>query len=197
MMQRPLMFRSRFVLPLLTVACAASAAPTPVFAQAASAPAAAAAGSPAEQLAADLARDWASQKTRMVDLAEAMPPEKYTFKATEAQRTYGEQLAHLAEAHVAMFKGVDASGGVTAPVISKDHTKPEVVKSIAAAYDYGTAVLKANGGQLLDRVKDLPRARTVWQAMGNAQNHYGQLVVYLRLNGIVPPASRPKPTPTK
>jgi len=197
MMQRQLTLTYRYVLPLLTVACAAVVSPMPAFAQTAPAPAAAAGGSPAETLAAALARDWASQKTRMTDLADAMPPEKYEFKATEAQRTFGEQLVHLAEAHVAMFKNVDASGKVTAPTISKDHTKPAAMKALADAYDYGTAVLKANGGQLLDLVKDQPRARTVWQAMGNAQNHYGQCVVYLRLNGIVPPASRPKPTPTK
>jgi uncharacterized damage-inducible protein DinB len=197
MMQRQPTLTYRFVLPLLTVACAAIVTPTPAFAQTPPAPAAAAAGSPAEQLAAVLARDWASQKTRMIDLADAMPPEKYTFKATEAQRTYGEQLAHLAEAHVAMFKNVDAAGKVTAPTISKDHTKPAVMKSLAEAYDYGTEVLKANGGQILETVKDNPRARTVWQAMGNAQNHYGQCVVYLRLNGVVPPASRPKPAPSK
>jgi hypothetical protein len=153
-------------------------------------PAQAASGSPADRLAADLKDDWASQKKRLMELADAMPAEKYTFKATEAQRTFGEQLVHLAEAHVKMLQGLDASGGVSVPTLSHEPTKPEVLKSLGAAYDYGTAVLDAAGGTLLEANGDSTRARAVWRAMSNAQNHYGQCVVYLRLNDIVPPASR-------
>jgi uncharacterized damage-inducible protein DinB len=150
----------------------------------------AASSSTADQLVADLKGDWASQKKRLMELADAMPPEKYTFKATEAQRTFGEQLVHLAEAHVKLLQGLDASGSVPVPTLSHEPTKAEVLKNLEAAYDYGTAVLDAAGGTLLEASGDSTGARAVWRAMGNAQNHYGQCVVYLRLNDIVPPASR-------
>lgn len=143
-----------------------------------------------DPLAADLLRDWEAQKNRMVALAEAMPADKYEFKATPEQRTFGEQLLHLAEAHVSMLKPLDGAGKVPAPTIAKSHAREDVVKSLAAAYDYGRAVIQAFDGPAHQVGAKTTRARTVWAAMGNAMNHYGQCVVYLRLNGVVPPASR-------
>jgi uncharacterized damage-inducible protein DinB len=143
-------------------------------------------------IAADLERDWRAQKQRMVDLAEAMPADKYDFKATPAQRTFAEQLLHLADAHVAMLKRLDPAGTVPAPTLSKDHAREAVVRSLSAAYDYGLAVITSDPARnWAAAVDDQPSpARAVWAAMNNASNHYGQCVVYLRLNGIVPPASR-------
>lgn len=144
-------------------------------------------------IAADLERDWGAQKQRLVNLAEAMPADKYAFKATPEQRTFAEQLLHLAEAHVAMLKRLDPEGTVEAPVLTKEDSREAVVRSLSAAYDYGLAVLKSDPARAWGSPAqpDQPSpARTVWAAMNNAANHYGQCVVYLRLNGIVPPASR-------
>ena len=154
--------------------------------------AAAGAQSTAPGLAADLEKDWTAQKARMVALAEAMPADKYEFKATPPQRTYAEQLLHLAEAHVGMFKRLDAAGKVTAPTLGKDHGREAVIKAVTDSYDYGLAVIKADPARdwTAAAAGGNTAARTVWSAMNLASNHYGQLVVYLRLNGIVPPASR-------
>jgi uncharacterized damage-inducible protein DinB len=142
-----------------------------------------------DPVAADLLKDWTDQKSRMVALAEAMPTEKYDFKATPAQRSFGEQLHHLAEAHVHMLKALDPAAKVPAPDVANAKTKEEIVKALAAAYDYGQAVL-AGQGSVAETAGNRSKARVVWAAMNNAMNHYGQCVVYLRLNDIVPPASR-------
>jgi uncharacterized damage-inducible protein DinB len=144
----------------------------------------------ADALAADIAKDWEAQKARMVAVAEAMPAEKYTFKTTPEQRTFGNQLLHLAQAHVRMLKPLDPAGKVPEPTIPTSETREDVIKSLTAAYDYGTAVLKAVDGPLHQTVGASTRARAFYNAMNNAMNHYGQCVVYLRVNGIVPPASR-------
>lgn len=144
-------------------------------------------------LKAALLRDWTAQKARLVALAEAMPAEKYEFKATPEQRTFGEQMGHLAEAHVSMFKRLDTAGKVPAPDTPKGHGREEIVAFVGAAYDYGQKVLESLSEEALLKSAEADRpvaARTVWAAMNNAANHYGQCVVYLRLNGIVPPASR-------
>lgn len=143
-----------------------------------------------DALKADLIKDWAAQKDRMMALADAMPPEKYDFKATPAQRTFGEQLHHLAEAHVKMLGSLDPGRKVPAPTIGPAHAKADVMKVLGEAYDYGSAVLQAQQEPLASLSGERARARIVWLAMGNAMNHYGQCVVYLRLNNIVPPASR-------
>jgi uncharacterized damage-inducible protein DinB len=167
------MRRSLITLALLAVAGTLAGAQTPA----------------PDPVAGDLQKDWADQKARMTALADAMPEDKYGFKATEAQRTFGEQLHHLAEAHIKMFKTIDTSGKVPAPDVAAAKTKAEIVKALGAAYDYGQAVLAAQG-PLSESAGTRSKARVVWAAMNNAMNHYGQCVVYLRLNGIVPPASR-------
>ncbi len=144
----------------------------------------------ADALAADIAKDWEAQKARMLAVAEAMPADKYTFKTTPEQRTFGNQLLHLAQAHVRMLKPLDPAGKVPEPTIPASETREDVIKSLTAAYDYGTAVLKAVDGPMHQTVGANTRARAFYSAMNNAMNHYGQCVVYLRVNGIVPPASR-------
>ena len=144
----------------------------------------------ADALAADIGKDWEAQKARMIAVAEAMPADKYTFKTTPEQRTFGNQLLHLAQAHVRMLKPLDPAGKVPEPTIPASETRDDVIKSLTAAYDYGTAVLKAVDGPMHQTVGTNTRARAFWNAMNNAMNHYGQCVIYLRVNGIVPPASR-------
>ncbi|HEX7085541.1 MAG TPA: DinB family protein [Vicinamibacterales bacterium] len=144
-------------------------------------------------LKADLLRDWSAQKARMVAVAEAMPADKYEFKATPAQRTFGEQLHHLGQANVNLFKRLDPEGKVPAPDVPSAHDRETVTSFLAASYDYGAKVLESLSDDALAAPtgpNGATPARTVWAAMSNAANHYGQCVVYLRLNGIVPPASR-------
>jgi len=144
-------------------------------------------------LKADLVRDWNAQKARLVAVAEAMPADKYEFKPTPAQRTFGEQLHHLAQANVTMFKRLDPAGKVPAPEVPSGHDRDTVVQFVGASYDYAAKVLESLSDSDLTAPtgpNNATPARTVWAAMSNAANHYGQCVVYLRLNGIVPPASR-------
>ena len=57
-------------------------------------------------LADDLLADWQQQKAMMMAIAEAMPEETYGFKPTEAQRTYAEQILHIAGANVFLMQHV-------------------------------------------------------------------------------------------
>ncbi len=143
-------------------------------------------------LRADLVKDWTAQKERLVALAEAMPAEKYEYKATPAQRSFGEQMHHLGQANLNMFKRLDPQGKVTPPTAPAGHARDAVVKFLGESYDYAAAVLAAVPEAALSTPGADGRtpARTVWAAMSNAANHYGQCVVFLRLNGVVPPASR-------
>jgi uncharacterized damage-inducible protein DinB len=145
---------------------------------------------PSDPILRDLIRDWVAQRDRLLAVAEAMPGEKYDYRATEPQRTFGEQLHHLAQAHVGMLKPLDQAGHAPVPALEPGTSKVEVMRALTAAYTYGEAVLLAIDGPASAPAGDVTRARVVWAAMNNAMNHYGQLVVYLRLNGIVPPASR-------
>ena len=144
---------------------------------------------------ADLLKDWTALKDTMMKIADAMPEAKFSFKATPPERTYGEQILHVAQANVGLLGGL--GGKATAPSVDMKATKKaDVLKALSDSFDYGTALLKEQTDQtMMDAVMapylgSSSRTRVYSFLMGHAWDIYGQLAVYLRLNGKVPPASQ-------
>jgi len=149
-----------------------------------------------DAVVAELLKDWQDQKKTMVDIAEAMPEDKFSYKASPAERNYGEQVMHVAQVNMGLLKLL--GGKTTPPSFNKDaKTKAEMIKAMSDSYDWGTALLKEQNGTTILEAVNAPkflgpsaRARIVWFLMNHSMDIYGQMVVYLRMNGIVPPASR-------
>jgi uncharacterized damage-inducible protein DinB len=154
---------------------------------------------------AELLRDWQAQKETMMKIADAMPADKFSYKSTPAQRTFAEQVLHVAGANVELLQMLGAKTATPFPVVPTDMAtfglkmteKAAVLKALSDSFDYGEAVMKELGpASMTETVKGPPwigqatRAKMVWYTMGHTQDIYGQMAVYLRLNGIVPPASR-------
>ncbi len=170
-------------------------------------PAEAQVGAPNGQLA-DLIKDWEAQKKMLLDVAEAMPVDKFDYKPTPQQRTFGQQLLHITIGNVELMSllgtkrprpfNVKVDSTRPIPESSVKATKKEILTMLSGAYDYGTAVLKEQTPSSINLLlnKDTvyfgpsTRGRVVWSLLSHAMDIYGQMVVYLRLNGIVPPASR-------
>jgi uncharacterized damage-inducible protein DinB len=154
-------------------------------------------GAPAcTTFACDVAADWDRNRQLLVAIADAMPEDKFGFKATPAQRSYAEQVMHVANIDLKLLSTL--GGKTPAPMIKADATsKADVMAAIRATMDYGAAVVKEfNDQQLLERVTSLPfmgpttsRARVIYFSIAHSQDIYGQMAVYLRLNGVTPPAS--------
>lgn len=155
-------------------------------------------------LSDDLLTDWRQQKRMMMGIAEAMPEETFSFKPTEAQRTYAEQILHIAGANVYLMQHL---GGVAAApeVDTTDFkvfglsatSKAVVLEALSDGYDYGIAVLQElSDEQLLETIAgpsymgNVTRVKMAYFTLGHAMDIYGQMAVYLRLNGVIPPASR-------
>ena len=148
-------------------------------------------------LAGDVQADWAIHKELLVNAADAMPDDKFGYKPTPAQRSYGEQIMHVVQINQ-FVAGV--LGKTPAPAINlKAATKAEVTTALRQSMDYWEVVLKEfTDQQLNERVAVPPgplglsasRQRAIYWCMQHTWDIYGQMVVYLRLNGIVPPASR-------
>ncbi len=152
----------------------------------------------------DLLTDWRQQKQTMMRIAEAMPEATFDFKPTPAQRTYAEQILHIAGANVFLMQHL--GGATTAPdVDTTDFTvfgltataKADVLAALADGYDYGIAVLEElSDEQLLETIAGPPylgnvtRVKMAYFTLSHAMDIYGQMAVYLRLNGVTPPASR-------
>jgi uncharacterized damage-inducible protein DinB len=137
--------------------------------------------------------------------AEAMPEDKYGFAPTDGEfkgvRTFGEQIKHVAAVNYELAAAllqekppVDI-GEESGPASIK--TKPEILKYLNDSFAYvHKAVATVNENNLVESVRSpfgegmLTRLSLATAVVSHGFDHYGQMVVYLRMNGIVPPASR-------
>lgn len=147
-------------------------------------------------VAGDMLKEWQEQKMLMVGIADAMPADKFTYKSTPAQRDYGQQVMHVVQVNQGLLGTL--GGKTPAPAINlKATSKADVVQALRQSYDYGEALFKEfNDAAWVQPVMgprfmgQATRVRIASFAMSHAMDIYGQMAVYLRLNGIVPPASR-------
>ncbi|HWY55219.1 MAG TPA: DinB family protein [Terriglobales bacterium] len=140
-----------------------------------------------------------------VSAADAMPEDKYSFAPTNGEfkgvRTFAEQVKHVAAvnymvgASILEEKPPVELGGENGPDSMK--TKADIVKFIKDSFTYvHKAVGAVNDGNLLSPIKSpfgegtTTRLGMSTLIVGHCFDHYGQMVEYLRMNGIVPPASR-------
>jgi uncharacterized damage-inducible protein DinB len=147
-------------------------------------------------LVSDMLQDWTQQKSTMVAIADAMPEDKFGYKSTPPQRSYGEQVMHVVQVNQALLGTLGAK--TPAPSINlKATSKADIMQALRQSYDYGEAVFKEFNEAAWTQAVMGPRfmgqatrVRIANFAMTHTMDIYGQMVVYLRLNNIVPPASR-------
>jgi hypothetical protein len=152
-----------------------------------------------------------SLERQLVPLAEAMPPDRYTFAPSSelfrpevpagytGVRTFAQQLAHLIQTNNALFLGVrgqksDANFAARQAAIgaltSKGDLMTALKDSIAEAHSAVATLTFDNAWEQAGRDPQFTRAEEVTHAVAHAMDIYGQLVEYGRMNGVVPPASR-------
>ena len=154
---------------------------------------------------AEVLAAWNDIGRRLVDMAEDFPEDKYDFKTTPAQRSFAENLLHVASDYAVEISAI--KGSQVGPAVQPEHdltrkeyaTKASVVKLLKGLVADGAAVITDQGDSGLTKEVKSPYENIlqhVWYAwagtMEHAGEHYGQLVVYYRVSGLVPPESRPK-----
>lgn len=144
---------------------------------------------------------WNDIGRKLIAMAEDFPEDKYDFKPTPAQRSFAEQLLHAANAN---YFFSDPTMGKPMPKEEDPKradfkTKADIVAFVKKAFADGAAAIKAKGDKGMSDLLVDPFAhqqvRVLDMAYGfieHSGEHYGQLVVYYRLAGLVPPESRPK-----
>jgi uncharacterized damage-inducible protein DinB len=143
---------------------------------------------------------WNEVGRKLIAMAEDFPEEKYDFKPTPAERSFAEQLLHAAGS---MYYFTNPAMGQKPPVAEdpkRDQykTKADIVTFVKKSVADGAAAIQSKGEKgLTTEVVYYPgqKARVLDIAYGiieHSGEHYGQLVVYYRLAGLVPPESRPK-----
>jgi uncharacterized damage-inducible protein DinB len=134
-------------------------------------------------------------ETEVVGAAEAMPEDKYNFAPTQGEfkgvRTFGAQVKHIAQANYYFWGSFAGSSAEAGGYIDKLTTKADIVKALKDSFALAhkaVDTMTPDNAFVMTKTGTLAGMTSV--GVAHAMDHYGQLVVYLRLNGIVPPASR-------
>ncbi len=138
---------------------------------------------------------WNLTKEYTLDFANTMPPEHYTFHPTEPQMTYGEQLCHVGGSVV---DGTIQMMGLEEPPVSKpedQNDKEAVIRYVTQSFDLGASHLNTLSEEMADEEIQwgsgaYSRREIYISMMDHVAHHRGQMVVYVRLNGIVHPQYR-------
>jgi uncharacterized damage-inducible protein DinB len=136
---------------------------------------------------------------QVVGAAEAMPAEKYDFAPTAGKfdgvRTFGAQVQHLAEANYFFFSGFGLSGAPDDAKLKALKSKDELVQALKDSFAYaqkGIDTMTPQNAFATVGAGKMQMTRAGWATicLAHSMDHYGQMVEYLRMNGIVPPASQ-------
>lgn len=154
---------------------------------------------PANPVSQAIRDSWEGAKRNLRESAEQMSETDYKFKPTDSVRTFGEIIAHVAGAS---YVYCSAARGEKSPHEEADfektaRTKAEIIKVLNDSNTYCDAAYTA----LTDRTaaeivampfggKDAGRASPLIRNIGHLNEHYGNLVTYFRIKGMVPPSSR-------
>jgi len=196
----------------LLITAALSLAAASAYAQAAkSSPAAGTPGSPSTPptIASAIDREISIIEKEVVEAAEAMPEDKFDFSPEKLNvpgsdykgvRTFGQQLKHIAASNYLIWSPIT---GEKPPDTVNDgkgpdnmKAKADIIKYLKDSFAFGhKAVATLNSSNLVEPIKSSSgrqstRLFLATFAPAHAFDHYGQMVEYLRMNGIVPPASR-------
>jgi uncharacterized damage-inducible protein DinB len=139
--------------------------------------------------------------SEFIDAADAMPADKYDFAPSspgdfKGVRTFGEQVKHVAQANYFFFKGWGIAGEIDPKTLDSLKTKDELMKALRDSFKFASDAISSITTQNAFTALKGPekykatRASMAALAMAHSMDHYGQLVEYLRMNGIIPPASR-------
>ena len=156
----------------------------------------AAQSAPTASAVADAQANWASVRDYLVQSAVDMPQAKYSYRPTASVRTFGEILAHVAGSQsmfcaIALGEKPAAEDAVESRKLGKDALIAALKKSnddCARAYAQDDA---AAAGMVDLFGSQRSRLFTLIENAAHDNEHYGNLVTYFRMNGMVPPSSRP------
>jgi uncharacterized damage-inducible protein DinB len=165
-----------------------------------------AADKPAPSVGALIDQDIRMVEREVVSLAEAMPADKYDFAPTQGAfqgtRTFAQQMSHIAAVNYMVAAGALGEKNPSekgekengpASVKGKEAIVKYLKDSYAYAHKAAAAMTTANATEMMPSPfgdGKNPRMATLAVVTWHSFDHYGQAVVYARMNGVVPPASR-------
>lgn len=173
---------------LATLAC------TPLLTFAQTAPPAAPSANPlSDALRAGLTRS----SKNMTAAAEAMPADKFSFKPTPDQMSFGHLAIHIADSNNLFCSKLSGAAAPEGPKLAETDSKDKLVAAVKQSFDFcSTSLAKLDDSHLNDSIplfggRSFSRATVFLILYGSWADHYSAQSMYLRLNGILPPSAQP------
>jgi uncharacterized damage-inducible protein DinB len=159
-----------------------------------------------ETLKQQMLKEWERAKAYTQEYLDAMPADKYGFKAVDSIRSFAEQMLHLAYANVSLVTVATGDSSLLNAVVKRDieklptaQNKDSVVYFVNTSYDFVTNAIKNLD---FNKITEIITQRTqrgtrvetrlAWllKAFEHQTHHRGQCTIYIRLLGIRPPAEK-------
>jgi uncharacterized damage-inducible protein DinB len=150
---------------------------------------------PANPLTSGTKMIYGMSKSDVLKSAEEMPEANYSFKPIDSVRTFGELVGHVADAQYEFCAPV-VGDGAKSPEVEKNKTsKADLIASLKTAFAYcDKAYAGMTDAHATDMIKffgrDLPKLSVLDFNNTHNMEHYGNMVTYLRIKGLVPPSSQ-------
>lgn len=162
-----------------------------------------ASGAEPASLSADVKRDYAAVRDYFLRAAEKMPEEDYGFRPSPEVRTFAQQVAHVADDQYnlcAPARG-ESRKAPYRDIESRLSKKADLVPALKAAFSYCDnaydALTDVSGAEPAAGSYQRNRFSMLNWNLWHTWEHYGNVVVYLRLKGLVPPSSEKTPAAKK
>jgi uncharacterized damage-inducible protein DinB len=150
---------------------------------------------PTDPLSRVLFGGYNSQKMNLTQSADKVTEADYAFQPTKDVRTFGQMVAHTANSQFSLCAGAKGEPNPNKDDFEKSATtKAAIVKALADSFAYcDTIYLTLTDAKALELIKvgqnDVPRAGRLISNIAHDNEHYGNLVTYMRIKGYIPPST--------
>ena len=137
-----------------------------------------------------------SRQKNTVAAVEVMPADKFNYKPSTDQMTFGHLVVHMAETNYLLCSKATAVPAPTVEEVKDTDSKDKLVSALSASFDFCTEVLaKMDDSKLAEATegfggKQVTRAWISLILAGAWADHYAEAAMYLRLNGVLPPSAK-------
>jgi DinB superfamily len=146
----------------------------------------------------DSVRQMVAQHAKAIAAAAAeMPADKYGYKPTPQQITFGHLIMHLAQSNTFLCSAIAGTKAPDQGTLAETDPKDKLVAALQTSLDYCTGVLDKTddsklGEMITIRNRSVPRAMIMITLVADLYDHYSAEAAYLRLNGMLPPTAQPR-----
>jgi DinB superfamily len=138
------------------------------------------------------------QQKNIIAAVESMPADKFNYKPTPDQMTFGHLVVHIVESNNYLCGKAADTAAPKVQEVKESDSKEKLVAALKASFDFcSSALAKADDSKLGDNIevfggRQAPRAFAFIALASGWADHYSAAAQYLRLNGILPPTAKKK-----